>query len=40
VTEDLVPNIRAIDADLQTQASDHQPLLLTLDDRKASAANG
>lgn len=30
VTEDLAPGVRRLEADLRTQASDHQPLLLEL----------
>lgn len=33
VSESLAPRVRAIDVDSATQASDHQPLLLELDDR-------
>ncbi|MHB2166197.1 endonuclease/exonuclease/phosphatase family protein [Alsobacter sp. R-9] len=31
VSEDLVPNVRGIAYDVDTRASDHQPVLLTLD---------
>ncbi len=33
VSEDLAKRVRAISVDLQTRASDHQPVLLELDDR-------
>ena len=33
VSEDLVPRIRRVAIDGETQASDHQPLLLEIDDR-------
>jgi len=33
VSEDLLPRVRAVEVDLDTQASDHQPVLLELDDR-------
>jgi endonuclease/exonuclease/phosphatase family metal-dependent hydrolase len=33
VSEDLVPRVRAIQVDGETRASDHQPVLLELDDR-------
>jgi endonuclease/exonuclease/phosphatase family metal-dependent hydrolase len=33
VSEDLAPRIRSIEVDGKTQASDHQPVLLTLDER-------
>jgi endonuclease/exonuclease/phosphatase family metal-dependent hydrolase len=32
-TEDLLPRVRSLDADLDMKASDHQPLVLELDDR-------
>lgn len=32
VTEDLAPRVRAVAVDLQTAASDHQPVLLELED--------
>ena len=32
VTEDLAPRVRAVSVNLQTAASDHQPVLLELDD--------
>ncbi|TFY99378.1 endonuclease [Ramlibacter henchirensis] len=31
VTEDLAPRVRRLEVDLQTQASDHQPVLLEVD---------
>lgn len=33
VSEDLAPRIRGVEVDVLTQASDHQPVLLDLDDR-------
>jgi len=33
VSEDILPRVRTVRVDLDTQASDHQPLLLELDDR-------
>jgi len=33
VSEDVLPRVRSIEVDLETQASDHQPVLLELDDR-------
>jgi endonuclease/exonuclease/phosphatase family metal-dependent hydrolase len=33
VSEDLVPRVRGVSVDAATQASDHQPVLLDLDDR-------
>jgi endonuclease/exonuclease/phosphatase family metal-dependent hydrolase len=33
VTEDLAPRVRRVAYDLDTQASDHQPVLIELDDR-------
>ena len=33
VSEDLVPRIRGVAVDSETQASDHQPVLLEIDDR-------
>jgi endonuclease/exonuclease/phosphatase family metal-dependent hydrolase len=32
VSDDLAPRVRSIEVDLETQASDHQPVVLTLDD--------
>ena len=34
VSEDLAQQVRTVEVDSQTQASDHQPVLLTLDDRR------
>ena len=34
VSEDLASQVRAVEVDTQTQASDHQPVLLHLDDRR------
>jgi len=34
VTEPLAPRVRRIDVDLATRASDHQPLLIEIDDRQ------
>ena len=34
VSADLAPQIRSVAVDLKTQASDHQPVLLELDDRR------
>ena len=33
VSEDILPRVRAIEVDLEATASDHQPVLLELDDR-------
>jgi len=33
VSEDIVRRVRSIEVDLETQASDHQPVLIELDDR-------
>ncbi|HZZ93453.1 MAG TPA: endonuclease/exonuclease/phosphatase family protein [Usitatibacter sp.] len=33
VSEDLLPRVRSIEVDVETRASDHQPVLLELDDR-------
>lgn len=33
VSEDIVDRVRSIEVDVETQASDHQPVLLELDDR-------
>ena len=33
VSDDLAPRVRAIEVNLETQASDHQPVLLEIDDR-------
>ena len=33
VSEDIVPRVRSIEVDVETQASDHQPVLIELDDR-------
>jgi endonuclease/exonuclease/phosphatase family metal-dependent hydrolase len=34
VSEDLAKQVRSIEVDTNTQASDHQPVLLQLDDRR------
>jgi endonuclease/exonuclease/phosphatase family metal-dependent hydrolase len=33
VSEDLAPRVRAISVDRETKVSDHQPVLLDLDER-------
>ena len=33
VSDDLAPRVRSIEVDLETQASDHQPVIMELDDR-------
>jgi endonuclease/exonuclease/phosphatase family metal-dependent hydrolase len=33
VSDDIAPRVRSIEVDLETQASDHQPVIVELDDR-------